>query len=201
MLSSRFSGSSCAGSSRFSLFQRHFRGILSVGNAPSVRLFGYPALVADVGVTAGRVHRRDDAPSFRRRVVGHGQPRAGVPVLIDVLGRRFNAHVRQPGALKVETGQLFAGHLEPVRFPVGVYSLLRLGGFFAPPFRVVEHLASWRLNRLTRLVRGINNTRIRFQAVARAHIGIMPSFRNRPTSVSKDGRAKDAGGDVVEFMS
>jgi hypothetical protein len=104
-------------------------------------------------------------------------------VLGNVLGRRFNAHVRQPGAPEVASAKLGAVHLERTRFPLAVNFLLRLGGFFAPPFRVVKHLASRRLNRLTRHIGSINNARIRFQAVARAHMGIMPSFRNCLASV------------------
>jgi hypothetical protein len=57
-------------------FRVELRRVLSVGNAPPVRLFGYPAFVADVRVAAGGVHRRDDAPRLGRRVVGHCQPRA-----------------------------------------------------------------------------------------------------------------------------
>jgi hypothetical protein len=57
-------------------FRVELRGILSAGNAPSVGLFGYPAFVADVGVTAGGVHRRDDPRRFWRRAVGHCEPRA-----------------------------------------------------------------------------------------------------------------------------
>jgi hypothetical protein len=37
------------------LFRVKLRRILSVGDPPSVRLFGYPAFVADVGVAAGGV--------------------------------------------------------------------------------------------------------------------------------------------------
>ena len=128
-------------------------------------------------------------------------------MLIDVFGRRFNAHIRQPGALKVESAKLVAVHLEWALFPVAVDSLPRLSGFFAPPLRVVKDLASRRLLRLfglgnlTRRIGSINNTRIRFQAVARAHMGIMPSFRNQLLTSVKCDSAEDAGGDVVEFMS
>src|ERR1700733_14722100 len=90
-------------------------------------------------------------------------------MLLDVFGRRFNAHVRQPGALEVESAKLFAVHLEWALVPVAFDSLLRLSRFFAPPLRVLKHLASRRLNRLARRIWGINNTRIRFQAVARPH--------------------------------
>ena len=90
-------------------------------------------------------------------------------MLFDVFGRRFNAHVRQPGALEVESAKLFAVHLEWALVPVAFDSLLQLRGFFAPPLRVVKHLASRRLSRLARLIGSINNTRIRFQAVARSH--------------------------------
>ena len=90
-------------------------------------------------------------------------------MLLDVFGRRFNAHVRQPGALEVESAKLCTAHLERNRFTVAVDSLPRLRGFFAPPLRVVEHLASRRLNRLTRRIGSVDNTRIRFQAVARSH--------------------------------
>jgi len=107
-------------------------------------------------------------------------------MLLDIFARGFNAHIRQPGRLKVESAKFFAGYLEPARLPVAICSLLRLSGFFAPPFRVVKHLALRRPNRLTRRIGRINNTRIRFQAVARAHIGIMPSFRNHSTSVRKN---------------
>ena len=99
-------------------------------------------------------------------------------MLFDVFGCSFDAHIRKAGALEVETGQLGAVYLERDLFPVPVCSLLRIGGFFAPPFRVVKHLATWRLNRLTRRIGSVNNTRICFQAVARAHMGIMSSFRN-----------------------
>jgi hypothetical protein len=138
------------------------RGILSTGDAPSVGLFGYPAFVADVGVTAGRVHRRDDPRRLRRRAVGHCQPRARVPMLSDVFGGGLNAHVRQPGALEVESAKLFAVHLEWALVPIAFDSLPRLGGFFAPPFRVIKHLALRRLTRLARLIRSINNARICF---------------------------------------
>jgi hypothetical protein len=95
-----------------SLLTVKLRRILSVGNASSVRVFGYPAFVADVSVAAGGVHRRDDTTGFRRRVIGHRQPGAGVPVLIDVFGCRVDAHVRQAGTLEVEAAQLVAVHLE-----------------------------------------------------------------------------------------
>jgi len=90
-------------------------------------------------------------------------------MLLDVFGRRFNAHVRQPGALEVETGKFGAVHLEWALVPVAFDSLSRLRGFFAAPLRVVKHLALRRLNHLTRRIRSINNTRIRFQAVERPH--------------------------------
>ena len=90
-------------------------------------------------------------------------------MLLDVLGRRFNAHVRQPGALEVESAKLFAVHLEWALVPVAFDSLPQLGGFFAAPLRVVKHLALRRLNRLARLIGSINNARIRFQGVARVH--------------------------------
>ena len=90
-------------------------------------------------------------------------------MLLDVFGRRFNAHVRQPGALEVESAKLCTVHLERNRFTVAVDALLRLSRFFAPPLRVLKHLASRRLNRLARRIWSINNTRIRFQAVARPH--------------------------------
>ena len=96
-------------------------------------------------------------------------------MLVNVLGRRLNAHIRQPGALEVESAKLFAIHLESIRFPVAVDSLPRLSRLFAPPLRVVKHLASWRLLRLfglgnlTRRIGSINNARICFQAVARSH--------------------------------
>ena len=160
-----------------SFFPVELRGILSVGNASSVRLFAYPAFVADVGVAAGGVHRRDDAPRFRARAIGHGEPRARGTILIDVLGRRFNAHIRQSGPLEVESSELFAVHLEWARIPVAFSSLPSLGGGFAPSVRVVKDLASRRflhlfgLGSLTRRVRSINNTRICFQAVARSHNG------------------------------
>ena len=63
-------------------------------------------------------------------------------MLLDIFGGRFNAEIRQPGALEVESAKLFAVHLEWALVPVAFDSLPRLGGFFAPPFRVVEHLAS-----------------------------------------------------------
>ena len=159
------------------LFRIQLRGILTVSDAPSVRLFAYPAFVADVGVAAGGVHRRDDAPRFRARAIGHGEPRARGTILIDVLGRRFNAHIRQSGPLEVESSELFAVHLEWARIPVAFSSLPSLGGGFAPSVRVVKDLASRRflhlfgLGSLTRRVRSINNTRICFQAVARSHNG------------------------------
>ena len=96
-------------------------------------------------------------------------------MLLDVFGRRFNAHVRQPGALEVESAKLFAVHLEWALVPVAVDSLLRLGGLFASSVRVVKHLASRRFHRLsglgnlTRRIGSVNNTRIRFPAVARPH--------------------------------
>jgi hypothetical protein len=156
-------------------FLVELRGILSAGNAPSVGLFGYPTLVADVGVAAGEVHGRDDAPGFRRCVIGHGQPRAGGSMLLDVLGRRFNAHVRKAGALEVESAKLFAVHLEWALIPVALDSLPQLSRGFSPPVRVVKHLALRRLRRvfglgnLTRHIGSINYARIRFQGVARAH--------------------------------
>ena len=165
------------------------RGILSAGDAPSVGLFGYPAFVTDVGVTAGGVQCRDNPPRFRRCAVGHCQPRTRVPMLIDVFGGRINRHVRQPGALKVETGQLGAGHLEGALYPVTFDSLAQLSRLFAPPVRVVKRLAAWRLLRLfglgslTSRIGSINNTRIRFEAVVGAHMGIMPSIRNRLTPI------------------
>ena len=71
-------------------------------------------------------------------------------------------------------GQLLAIHLEsPI--PVAVDSLPRLSDCFAPPFRVVKDLALRRLLRffglgnLTRRIGSINNTRVCFQGVARAH--------------------------------
>jgi hypothetical protein len=176
-----------------SLFRVKLGGILSVGNASSVRLFGHPAFVADVGVAAGGVHRRDDPPRFRTRAIGHGEPRARGSVLINVFGRRLNAHIRKPGPLEVESAKLFAIHLESTRFPVTVDSLARLGRLFAPPVRVVKNLSPRRLHcvsslgNLTRRIGSINNTRIRFQAVARAHMGIMPSFRNQLTPIRKGG--------------
>jgi hypothetical protein len=154
-----------------SLSRVELRGILSAGDAPSVGLFGYPAFVTDVGVTVGGVQRCDNPPRFRRCAIGHCQPRARVPMVIDVFGRRFNAHIRQPGALKVETGQLGAGHLEGARDPVAFNSLPQFSGLFAPSVRVVKDLASRRLRSPTRFIGGINNTRIRFQAVARSHNG------------------------------
>jgi hypothetical protein len=175
-----------------SLFLVKLRGIFAVGDTASVRLLGYPAFVADVGVAAGGVKRGDDAPCFRARAIGHRQPRAGGSMLLDVFGRRFNGHVRQPGALEVESAKLFAVHLEWALVPVAFDSLLRLSGFFAPPLRVVKDLASRRFHRvlclrnLTRRIGSVNNTRICFQTVARAHMGIMPSFRNQPTSVRKN---------------
>lgn len=96
-------------------------------------------------------------------------------MLLDVLGRRFNAHVRQPGALKVESAKLGAVHLEWALFPVALDSLPQLSRGFAPAVRVVKDLTSRRLHRLfglgnlTRHIGSINYTRIRFQGVARAH--------------------------------
>jgi hypothetical protein len=151
------------------LVRVELRGILSAGDAPSVRLFGYPAFVADVGVAAGGVHRRDDPPRFRRRAIGHGQPRAGGSMLFDVFGGSVNAHIRKAGALEVESAKLLAVHLEWALVPVAFDSLPQFSRGFAPFLRVVKHLASRRLNRLTRYIRSINNTRIRFQGVVRAH--------------------------------
>ena len=44
-------------------------------------------------------------------------------MLVNIFGRRINAHVRQSDSLEVETGQLVAGYLESARFPVAVNSL------------------------------------------------------------------------------
>jgi hypothetical protein len=173
-------------------FRVQLRGIFAVGDTASVRLLGYPAFVPDVGVAVGGVQRRDDAPCFRARAISHRQPRAGGSMLLDVFGRRINAHIRQPGALEVESAKLFAVHLEWALVPVAFDSLPRLSRLFASALGVVKDLASRRFHRLsglgnlTRRIGSVNNTRIRFQAVARAHIGIMPSFRNQPTSVRKN---------------
>ena len=69
-------------------------------------------------------------------------------MLLDVFGGGVDAHIRQPGALEVESAKLFAVHLEWALVPVAFDSLPRLGGFFAAPLRVVKDLASRRLNRL-----------------------------------------------------
>src|ERR1700722_15892666 len=157
------------------LLRVKLRGVLSVGDAPSVGLFGYPAFVADVGVAAGGVHRRDDPPGFRRSAISHGQPRAGGSILFYVFGRSVNAHIRKAGALEVESAKLLAIYLEWALFPVALCSLPRLSRGFTPSFRVVKDLASRRLHRsfslrnLTRNIGSINFTRIRFQSVARAH--------------------------------
>ena len=159
------------------LFWVKLRGIFAVGDASSVRLFGYPAFVTDVGVTACGVHRRDDAPRFWRCAIGHGEPRARGTILFDVFGCSVNAHIRKASALEVESSELFAVHLEWARIPVAFSSLPSLGGGFAPSVRIVKDLASRRFLRvfglggLTRRVRRINNTRICFQAVARSHNG------------------------------
>ena len=96
-------------------------------------------------------------------------------MLLNVFGRRFDAHVRQPGALKVESAKLLAIYLEWALFPIAFGSLPRLSGLFTPAIRVVKDFASRRLlhffglGNLTRCIRGISNTRICFQGVARAH--------------------------------
>ena len=165
--------------------------ILVVRDAPSVCFFGYPAFVADVRVDASEVHRRDDAPRFRTRAIGHGEPRARGSILINVFGRRLNAHIREPGPLEVESAKLFAIHLESIRFPIAVDSLARLSRLFAPPFRVVKHLSPRRLHcvfglvNLTSHIGSMDYTRIRFEAVAGAHMGIMPSIRNQLTPIRK----------------
>ena len=56
---------------RAPLFRVQLRGIFTVGDTASVGLFGYPAFVADVGVAASGVQRRDDAPCFRARAISH----------------------------------------------------------------------------------------------------------------------------------
>ena len=107
-------------------------------------------------------------------------------MLLNVFGRRFDAHVRQPGALKVESAKLLAIYLEWALFPVAFGSLPRLSGLFTPAIRVVKDFASRRLLPPFRLSgdpttvhQGISNTRICFQGVARAHtMRIMPSFRS-----------------------
>ena len=187
------------------LFRVKLRGILSVGDASPVRFFGYPAFVADVGVTACGVQRRDDAPCFRARAISHRQPRAGGSMLLDVFGRRFNAHVRQPGALEVESAKLFAVHLEWALVPVAVDSLLRLGGFFAAsaPGRQAPGLAAIpppsRSSGISRGASGASITRVSVSRLSRALImGIMPSFRNYSASVRQ---IPSHGGRAVEFVS
>ena len=44
-------------------------------------------------------------------------------MLLNVFGRRINAHIRQSGALEVESAKLVAVHLESTRFPVAVNPL------------------------------------------------------------------------------
>ena len=114
-------------------------------------------------------------------------------MLIQILGRRLDAHVRQTGPLEVESSELFAVHLEWARIPVAFSSLPSLGGGFAPSVRVIKDLASRRflhlfgLGSLTRRIGSINHTRICFEAVAGAHMGIMPSIRNQLTPIRKGG--------------
>ena len=104
-------------------------------------------------------------------------------MLFDVFCRRLNAHIRQSGPSKVELAKLRAIYFESILCPVALCALPRLGGCFAPFLRVVKYLALRRLNRLIRHIGGINNTRICFEAVLRAHMGIMPSFSNCFASV------------------
>ena len=162
-----------------SLLRVELGGILVVGDAPPVRLFGHPALVADVGVAAGGVHRRDDPARFRRRAIGHCQPRAGGPVLFNVFGRRFNAHVRQPGALKVEPAKLVAVYLELALIPsrrrlaAATRRILRA----AYPGRQAPRLAATQL--VSRGASGASTTRVSVSRLSRALIRrIMPSFRS-----------------------
>ena len=114
-------------------------------------------------------------------------------MLIDILGRRLDAHIRKPGALEVESAKLFAVYLEWARIPVALGSLPSFGGGFAPSVRVVKDLASRRLRRffglgsLARRIGSINNSCVRFEAVVGAHMGIMPSIRNQLTPIRKGG--------------
>jgi hypothetical protein len=86
-------------------------------------------------------------------------------MLFNVFCRRLNAHIWQSGPPKVELAKLRAIYLESILCPVALCALPRLGGFFATLLRVVKYLASrrlslFRLRHLTRLIGGIDNTRI-----------------------------------------
>lgn len=88
-------------------------------------------------------------------------------MLLDVFGGRVDAEFWESGALEVKSAKFFAVDLEWALVPVAFDSLPQLGGFFAAPLRVVKHVTLL----LTRLIRSINNARVYFEAVARAHHG------------------------------
>ena len=121
-----------------SLVRVQLSGVLPVGDAPHVGLFGYPAFVANVAVAAADVHRHEDPARFRRCRVGCRQPGPLGPVLRKVIGRGLKADLRQRGPFWVKSPQFRARCLERARLPSALRPLPLLGIDLASAARLIR---------------------------------------------------------------
>ena len=154
-----FSGSSCAGSSRW-VTRLLFASSVT---QPSWRMWAWPPAAS---IAAMMRRASGDAWSV---MASQGREARCSSMYLAAASMLMSG---SPARLRSKSAKLGAVHLEWARFPVAVDSLLRLGGFFAPPFRVVEHLAPWRLSLslVSRGTSGASTTRVSISRLSRAPI-------------------------------